>query len=38
MANTQKTKRGAEIPMPKRGDFFSNLKKATTPNLKKSGG
>lgn len=28
---TQKTKKGAEIPVPKRGDFFSNLKKAAAP-------
>ena len=27
----QKTKKGAEIPIPKRGDFFKNLKKAATP-------
>jgi hypothetical protein len=27
----QKTKEGEEIPIPKRGDFFSNLKKAATP-------
>ncbi len=28
---TQKTRKGAEIPIPNRGDFFSNLKKAATP-------
>jgi hypothetical protein len=27
----QKTTKGAEIPIPKRGDFLSNLKKAATP-------
>jgi hypothetical protein len=27
----QKTKKGMEIPVPKRGDFFGNLKKAATP-------
>ena len=32
---TQKTREGAEIPIPKRGDFFGNLKKAATP-VKKS--
>jgi hypothetical protein len=31
MAKTQKTKDGIDIPIPKRGDFFSDLKKATTP-------
>ena len=34
---TQKTKKGAEIPIPKRGDFFDNLKKATTPEKSTSG-
>jgi hypothetical protein len=34
---TQKTKKGADIPVPKRGDFFSNLKKAAT-HAKTSGG
>ena len=33
----QKTKQDYEIPVPKRGDFFSNLKKAATPDKKKSG-
>jgi len=28
---TQKTKQGEQIPIPKRGDFFSNLKKAAAP-------
>jgi hypothetical protein len=32
---TQTTKDGIQIPIPKRSDFFSNLKKAATP--KKSG-
>lgn len=27
----QTTKEGAEIPIPKRGDFFRNLRKAATP-------
>jgi hypothetical protein len=27
----QKTSKGAEIPIPKRGDFFKNLKKAASP-------
>jgi hypothetical protein len=31
MAKTQKTGKGAEIPIPKRGDFFDDLKKAATP-------
>jgi hypothetical protein len=28
---TQTTAQGEEIPVPKRGDFFGNLKKAATP-------
>jgi len=28
----QKTKKGLEIPIPKRGDFFNDLKKAATPS------
>lgn len=28
----QTTKKGADIPIPKRGDFFKNLKKAATPS------
>ena len=28
----QKTKKGVNIPIPKRGDFFKNLKKAATPS------
>jgi hypothetical protein len=36
MAKTQKTKDGVDIPIPKRGDFFGNLKKVATPQ--KSGG
>ena len=28
---TQKTPKGHEIPIPKRGDFLTNLKKAATP-------
>ena len=33
---TQKTDKGHEIPIPKRGDFFSNLKKAATPEKLKN--
>jgi hypothetical protein len=31
MARSQKTPKGAEIPIPKRGDMFGNLKKAAKP-------
>jgi hypothetical protein len=31
MGNQQRTPKGHEIPIPKRGDFFDNLKKAATP-------
>jgi hypothetical protein len=31
MPKTQKTPQGKEIPIPKRVDFFSDLKKAATP-------
>jgi hypothetical protein len=31
MTKQQITPKGHEIPIPKRGDFFGNLKKATTP-------
>jgi len=34
MTKSQKTKAGAEIPIPKRGDFFGNLKKAAAPQKK----
>jgi hypothetical protein len=34
---TQKTKAGEDIPIPKRGDFFSNLKKAATPEKSERG-
>jgi hypothetical protein len=34
MAKTQKTKDGIDIPVPKRGDFFSDLKKAAAPEKK----
>ena len=34
MAKTQTTREGHEIPIPKRGDFFSTLKKAATPEKK----
>lgn len=36
MAKKQKTKTDHEIPIPKRGDFFKNLKKAATPEKPKS--
>jgi hypothetical protein len=35
MAKTQTTKAGVEIPIPTRGDFFGDLKKAAAP-VKKS--
>ena len=35
---TQKTKKGTDIPVPKRGDFFSDLKKAATPEKKSDRG
>ena len=28
----QKTQRGHEIPVPKKGEFFDNLKKASKPS------
>lgn len=31
MASKQTTKKGTEIPIPKRGDFFGNLKKVAAP-------
>lgn len=31
MTKTQQTPQGKEIPIPKRGDFFKDLKKAATP-------
>jgi hypothetical protein len=31
MAKTQRTQKGHTIPVPKRGDFFKNLKKAAAP-------
>ena len=31
-AKTQKTKKGYEIPVPKRGDFLRDLKKAAEPD------
>ena len=35
MSKTQKTpKENFEIPIPKRGDFFNDLKKAATPEKK----
>ena len=36
MTKTQKTRDGVEIPVPKRGDFFDNLKKAATPSKLKN--
>jgi len=30
-APTQKTKKGYEIPVPRRGDFFGNLRKVIKP-------
>jgi hypothetical protein len=35
--STQTTKKGAHIPVPKRGDFFQDLKKAATPDKSESG-
>jgi hypothetical protein len=35
--NTQKTAQGAEIPIPKRGDFLRDLKKAAAPEKQESG-
>jgi hypothetical protein len=32
----QTTKAGIEIPVPKRGDFLANLKKAATPTKSKN--
>jgi hypothetical protein len=37
MSKTQKTPKGHEIPVPKRGDFFGDLKKAATPDKSQSG-
>jgi hypothetical protein len=34
MTKKQTTKSGVEMPIPKRGDFFDNLKKAATPKKK----
>lgn len=34
VAKSQTTKQGVEIPVPKRGDFLANLKKAATPEKK----
>jgi hypothetical protein len=31
MAKTQNTKDAVDVPVPKRGDFFDDLKKAATP-------
>jgi len=31
MEKKQKTKKGADIPIPKRGDFFKILKKTPSP-------
>jgi len=35
MTKTQKTKDGIDIPVPTRGDFFADLKKAATPEPEK---
>ena len=37
MQKKQKTPKGEGIPIPKRGDFFKNLKKAATPSPEKFG-
>jgi hypothetical protein len=37
MTKVQTTRKGAEIPIPKRGDFFNNLKKAATPEKSERG-
>jgi hypothetical protein len=34
---TEKTAKGYEVPIPKRGDFFANLKKVAKPERKDSG-
>jgi len=36
MERKQKTPKGHEIPIPKRGDFLRDLKKAAAPERKKS--
>jgi hypothetical protein len=33
---TEKTSRGLEVPIPKRGEFFNNLKKIAKPKPKRS--
>lgn len=33
MESKQKTPKGVEIPVPKRSDFFKNLKKVATPSV-----
>lgn len=38
MSKTQLTQKGATIPIPKRSDFFSDLKKAATPEKSKKRG
>lgn len=37
MSKTQKTKKGAEIPIPKRSDFFKDLKKVAAPKKSEDG-
>ena len=37
-AKTQKTPKGHEIPIPTKGDFFDNLKKAAKPDPDKESG
>lgn len=38
MSKSQKTSKGHDIPVPKRGDFFGNLKKAAAPEKKSERG
>jgi hypothetical protein len=38
MTKNQKTPKGHEIPVPKRGDFFKDLKKVATPEKKSEDG
>ena len=37
MTKTQKTPKGHEIPIPKRGDFLKDLKKVATPKKSEDG-
>ena len=38
MTKKQTTPKGHEIPVPKRSDFFSDLKKAATPDKESESG